>query len=315
MRIIDRNSDIHAKEIIENLIPEYSLRIRLIEFLCSAIEYANNLNSANWNLNLDKNGNFIRFNTGQQYCIQIYQDELLILCERISLKQIIVKNELPVIFRGHQKQKRIQSKNIDEVPDCVAKTKNSIGCVFKLTDCIDYLELIKESNFFFIKQALKTLQLPRMKNAHSKGAINYFSNTINRLIPNPLFELTNFPTINEIIVKQDLAIEKAKKLTSEKRKIILEKSQKKPEKIVVSQTLYNRNQYVVAEVLYRANGICEKCKQPAPFLRDSDNSPYLEVHHIVPLSENGDDTIENAFALCPNCHRKAHYGKKYFDNE
>ncbi len=25
------------------------------------------------------------------------------------------------------------------------------------------------------------------------------------------------------------------------------------------------------------------------------------------LANNGDDTVENAIALCPNCHRKAHY--------
>jgi len=35
----------------------------------------------------------------------------------------------------------------------------------------------------------------------------------------------------------------------------------------------------------------------------------LEVHHKVPLAEGGDDTVENAIALCPNCHRHAHYGK------
>jgi len=28
----------------------------------------------------------------------------------------------------------------------------------------------------------------------------------------------------------------------------------------------------------------------------------------VPLSEGGEDTLENAIALCPNCHRKMHYG-------
>lgn len=67
---------------------------------------------------------------------------------------------------------------------------------------------------------------------------------------------------------------------------------------------------MVAEVLYRANGHCENCKSAAPFLRDLDNSPYLEVHHKKTLADGGDDTVENAIALCPNCHRKAHYGKK-----
>lgn len=58
-----------------------------------------------------------------------------------------------------------------------------------------------------------------------------------------------------------------------------------------------------------AKGICERCRKPAPFIRDNDNSPYLEVHHKIPLADGGDDTVENAIALCPNCHRQAHYGK------
>ena len=82
----------------------------------------------------------------------------------------------------------------------------------------------------------------------------------------------------------------------------------KPTKKVVSVVVYDRNPDVVAEVLYRANGHCELCLCLAPFNRKSDGSPYLEVHHKEPLAENGDDTVENAMALCPNCHRKSHYG-------
>lgn len=71
---------------------------------------------------------------------------------------------------------------------------------------------------------------------------------------------------------------------------------------------YARNPDVVAEVLSRAAGMCEGCKRPAPFMRRSDGSPYLEVHHVQQLSEGGEDTVENALALCPNCHRNRHYG-------
>lgn len=71
---------------------------------------------------------------------------------------------------------------------------------------------------------------------------------------------------------------------------------------------YRRNPDVVAEVLLRANGYCERCSDPAPFSRRRDNTPYLEVHHIEQLAEGGDDTVANAIALCPNCHRESHYG-------
>lgn len=71
---------------------------------------------------------------------------------------------------------------------------------------------------------------------------------------------------------------------------------------------YIRNADVIVEVLKRANGICDECGNNAPFMRKSDNSPYLEVHHLKPLALGGEDTIENAAALCPNCHRRAHFG-------
>ena len=65
---------------------------------------------------------------------------------------------------------------------------------------------------------------------------------------------------------------------------------------------------VIAEVLQRARGYCEEYEMKAPFRRASDGTPYMEVHHVVTPAEGGEDTPENALALCPNCHREAHYG-------
>ncbi|NLO71758.1 MAG: HNH endonuclease [Porphyromonadaceae bacterium] len=123
--------------------------------------------------------------------------------------------------------------------------------------------------------------------------------------------LQNIPlkTVYEIEKELEEKVKHARKLSHKKRQEILSKSNPKPTKTIVKQTIFNRNQYVIAEVLYRAKGICERCKKSAPFLRDNDNSPYLEVHHKIPLAEGGDDTVENAIALCPNCHKQAHYGK------
>jgi 5-methylcytosine-specific restriction protein A len=92
------------------------------------------------------------------------------------------------------------------------------------------------------------------------------------------------------------------------RKKRLESAPRKPARRLVEVVQFQRNPDVVAEVLSRADGECERCEQRAPFTRRSDGTPYLEVHHIVQLAEDGDDTVENAIALCPNCHRRAHFG-------
>jgi 5-methylcytosine-specific restriction endonuclease McrA len=68
---------------------------------------------------------------------------------------------------------------------------------------------------------------------------------------------------------------------------------------------YLRNRYVSAFAKKRANGKCQLCGVYAPF-NDINSEPYLETHHIVWLSKEGEDSIENTVALCPNCHRKMH---------
>ncbi|WP_290560249.1 HNH endonuclease signature motif containing protein [Aestuariivita sp.] len=92
------------------------------------------------------------------------------------------------------------------------------------------------------------------------------------------------------------------------RRTRLNSAQNRPEREALVIHRYRRNPDVVAERLCLADGICDGCRRPAPFTTHADR-PYLEVHHIVPLAENGDDTVENTLALCPNCHREAHFGR------
>jgi hypothetical protein len=84
----------------------------------------------------------------------------------------------------------------------------------------------------------------------------------------------------------------------------------KPKRKSQNTNIYERDPKVVAWVLQNANGICQGCKKTAPFMRSKDGMPYLEVHHVKQLKDGGSDRIDNAVALCPNCHRKAHYGKE-----
>jgi len=67
-----------------------------------------------------------------------------------------------------------------------------------------------------------------------------------------------------------------------------------------------RSRAIKLYALKRADGICEGCGQPAPF-ETIDGSPYLEVHHIHRLSDGGPNRPEAVVAICPNCHRRAHY--------
>ncbi|WP_261528024.1 HNH endonuclease [Burkholderia multivorans] len=88
-------------------------------------------------------------------------------------------------------------------------------------------------------------------------------------------------------------------MSSAQRKTCLDAAPTRPECMMVTRVVFKRSACVVAEVLERAAGKCERCNAPAPFIRPDDGEPYLEVHHKIPLADDGDDTVENAIALCP----------------
>ncbi len=101
--------------------------------------------------------------------------------------------------------------------------------------------------------------------------------------------------------------ELAQKTKSLRRKIVsgIPSGVESPKQSQTTSLSFYRDPLVRAWVLNNSNGVCEGCKIPAPF-KAIDGFPYLEVHHIRPLSEGGSDTIDNTVALCPNCHRRCH---------
>lgn len=121
--------------------------------------------------------------------------------------------------------------------------------------------------------------------------------------------MINYPinenTYNEQLNKQ---VASSFALTDDGRHQLLEHASGEVETLQVVVKQFKRNPHVIVEVLLRADGICESCGKDAPFIRKSDNTPYLEVHHKHPLAEGGPDTVKNAVALCPNCHREEHFG-------
>ncbi len=81
-----------------------------------------------------------------------------------------------------------------------------------------------------------------------------------------------------------------------------------PGQVATISMQFVRNPHIIAATLKRANGVCENCDKPAPFISKSTGMPFLEVHHVRRLADGGDDSIDNAIAVCPNCHRELHFG-------
>lgn len=67
-----------------------------------------------------------------------------------------------------------------------------------------------------------------------------------------------------------------------------------------------RSTEVRRTVLRRATGACELCFSPG--FETTDGRAYLETHHVVALCDGGADHPHNVIALCPDHHRRAHFG-------
>jgi 5-methylcytosine-specific restriction endonuclease McrA len=88
------------------------------------------------------------------------------------------------------------------------------------------------------------------------------------------------------------------------------KAKGKPARKTRQVSDFVRDPYVVAAALLRADGVCEMPLCKRELFKRQDGTWFLEVHHVVPLAEGGDDTLANAAALCPACHRELHHGAK-----
>lgn len=82
----------------------------------------------------------------------------------------------------------------------------------------------------------------------------------------------------------------------------------RPKRRVVEREEFVRDPYVVAAAILRSNGKCEMPGCACTLFTKDDGNPYLEVHHVEPLGTGGDDTLVNAAAICPQCHRELHFG-------
>ena len=78
------------------------------------------------------------------------------------------------------------------------------------------------------------------------------------------------------------------------------------EKRSVNGTTFVRSAQVRGAVLRRANGRCEYCG--ASGFTTMSGAIFLEIHHVVPLGQGGQDSVRNTVAVCPNHHREAHFG-------
>ena len=83
------------------------------------------------------------------------------------------------------------------------------------------------------------------------------------------------PDIEAVLHTLDDRVAKSLTESSASRRARIAARDNKPVRIQVTATVFDRDADVVAEVLARANGVCELCKSPAPFTRRSNGTWHI----------------------------------------
>lgn len=95
---------------------------------------------------------------------------------------------------------------------------------------------------------------------------------------------------------------------------LLDKPIKAKKGIIVRESSHpDRDRIIINQVINAVNYTCEVNPDHQTFIATATQKPYIEGHHIIPLScqqdfSNSLDVYANILVLCPNCHRLFHYG-------
>lgn len=182
------------------------------------------------------------------------------------------------------------------------------GVVFDVTVLFDRGAKSVKSSYYYSERSAEAHRTPEPRMGH--GIISSWLNAGDDVVIGNVGSQVFAAKLQVAPANDDEAIvEMAKKLNKQALFDRARMATGKPVRRMVQRDDFVRDPYVVAAALLRSDS---KCEMPgcscALFLRD-DDSPYLEVHHVLPLSEGGDDTLINAAALCPHCHRVLHFGQ------
>lgn len=306
MPVLDRTNIKDAEKLFNSFFPDENQKQQVLFFFANAVIYAHELKANNWNINLDPYGQFIRFNVGHEFCIKMRKKYIKILVLRNKLPSELDNIFHKIEFEGwNSKEGVIKSHDLEKIPDILVKVPDSIACNIIKDDWLKILPLLEIPNREFLTYAINnTTQLRSMNRAHSPNVIAYLSDYLGISIENPGYYVSNQFFYTRAKIENKLSVLDEAELLS---RISSSTHNQKTKKLEITSTQFNRNPYIVAYTKKMANGICHDCEQPAPFMTKK-GEPFLEVHHEKPLAEGGFDTIDNTIALCPNCHRKRHYG-------
>lgn len=165
--------------------------------------------------------------------------------------------------------------------------------------------------------AWKRNALPGLRDALlQEASLHTFSDADENAILSALGQLTGFGNrkawrrVSEVVPQEEML---ARLQGQRQMDTLNDLGADEPPVITTIGRRYVRDPFVRAAVMQRAHGACEFCGELG--FKRADGSRYLECHHIIALSDDGQDRLTNVIALCPGHHREAHFGENSAEME
>jgi len=276
--------------------------------LLDAITYCEQLGSAAWSITLLESG--FRLNVGQVEAMTWHYT--LFPGKEIGFERDSTMSDIRILLAGADCVDKIDAAN--EAGSIHELAYKSVGAqhwcyigTFQISTTAspdpsraavaDHLTRLRDNHHQFLKLACTTSsgklrQKSNFAQHHCAALYAYACSVVNGTpVPGQPDEVDRDAALWDAVQRSlaDSAAARAARLAA---------APAMPERYQTTSTAYRRNPDVIAEVLLRASGHCEGCRTPAPFVRAADGTPYLEVHHAVPLSAGGQDTVDNGMGLC-----------------
>lgn len=326
MPIFNRENPEDAQKVVDKFITDESSKRSFLSFLIDAIDYANNLGPSNWNLNLDTKGKFIRFNVGQEYCIEIqpkksYLNFITVLVLKDFIQQKLI-NQLNINFYRDDEINKIPTRDLESIPGALTKVPGSVACYIRFEDIEHTLPYLKEANRKFIDKAIANTRIhPASIKAHSSGFIAYISRYSERSVPNPAYMNLEDEFFQRKSKKENFYVNDIdnSELTQEIESNLIPEQINNPlmffegasQQIAVNS--YERNPKARSKCIEYYGVKCIICGFDFKEKYGEIGRNFIHIHHEKPLGEIRReyqvDPINDLCPVCPNCHAMLHQRK------
>lgn len=208
------------------------------------------------------------------------------------------------------------SKGVKKSSGKASSYKNYLIKMFILVEEISKVKIMEpiSTDTFKLLENLRNLdgykRYNKMEHGFPNAAINYYLSFVSQILMDQETEIDNLS--EQLIDSKQNPVNNSKLFIENDVK----RPEKRPEPVTVNNIKrYRRNLLEVRKAKISADYICEYDNKHVTFVNNFDNNPYIEAHHLIPMATQGlfeynIDFADNIICLCPNCHRRIHYGVK-----